>query len=89
MAEQELFGELAVIGGLAVVTTVGLSRIGLPPTIGFLTTGAIAGPYGVGLVSDTEQIEQMELLAAPDAVPAPDGETATVSVNVCRLKTAT
>ncbi len=59
MAEQELFGELAVIGGLAVVTTVGLSRVGLPATIGFLTTGALAGPHGVGLVGDTDHIEQI------------------------------
>jgi len=59
VAEQELFGELAVIGGLAVVTTVGLSRVGLPPTIGFLMTGALAGPHGVGLVGDTEHIEQI------------------------------
>ncbi len=59
MAEQELFGELAVIGGLAVVTTVGLSRLGLPATIGFLTTGALAGPHGVGLVGDTDHIEQI------------------------------
>jgi CPA2 family monovalent cation:H+ antiporter-2 len=59
VAEQELFGELAVIGGLAVVTTVGLSRVGLPATIGFLTTGALAGPHGVGLVGDTDHIEQI------------------------------
>ena len=59
MAEQELFGELAVIGGLAVATTVGLSRVGLPATIGFLVTGALAGPYGVGLVGDTDHIEQI------------------------------
>ena len=59
MAEQALFGELAVIGGLAVVTTVGLSRVGLPATIGFLTTGALAGPHGIGLVGDTDHIEQI------------------------------
>ena len=59
MAEQELFFELAVIGSLAVVTTVGLSRFGLPATIGFLTTGALAGPHGVGLIGDTEHIEQI------------------------------
>ncbi len=59
MAEQELFGELAVIGALAVATTVGLHRFGLPSTIGFLITGALAGPHGLGLVGDTEHITQI------------------------------
>ena len=59
MEEQELFGELAVIGALAVATTLGLHRIGLPATIGFLVTGALAGPHGLGLVGDTEHITQV------------------------------
>ncbi len=59
VVEQELFGELAVIGGLAVATTLGLHRLGLPATAGFLVTGAIAGPYGPGLVSDAHRIEQI------------------------------
>ena len=59
MAEQELFGELAVIGALAVATTLGLHRVGLPATIGFLVTGAVAGPHGLGFVGDTEHITQI------------------------------
>ena len=57
--DQGLFGELAVIGGLAVATTLGLHRLGLPATAGFLITGAIAGPFGLGLVSDAHRIEQI------------------------------
>lgn len=57
--ELELFGELAVIGGLAVATAIGLHRIGLPSTVGFLVTGAIAGPHGLRLVGDPEHIEQI------------------------------
>ena len=59
MEEQDLFGELAVIGALAVATTLGLHRIGLPATIGFLVTGALAGPHGLGLIGDTEHITQI------------------------------
>ena len=59
MVDQDLFGELAVIGGLAVATTLGLHRLGLPATAGFLITGAIAGPYGLGLISDAHRIEQV------------------------------
>ena len=56
---HEYFGELAVIGALAVATTLGLHRIGLPATAGFLVTGAIAGPHGLGLVGDSLRIEQI------------------------------
>ena len=57
--EQHIFGELAVIGALAVATTLGLHRFGLPSTIGFLITGAVAGPHSLALVSDTDLIEEI------------------------------
>ncbi|MDE2990981.1 MAG: cation:proton antiporter [Chloroflexota bacterium] len=57
--ELERFGELAVIGVLAVATAIGLHRFGLPSTVGFLVTGAIAGPHGLRLVGDPEHIEQI------------------------------
>ena len=59
MDEHELFGQLAVIGALAVATTLGLHRFGLPSTIGFLITGAVAGPYGLRLIGHAEHIEQI------------------------------
>jgi len=59
LVELELFGELAVIGVLAVATAIGLHRFGLPSTVGFLVTGAIAGPHGLRLVGDPEHIEQI------------------------------
>lgn len=59
MHEHALVGELAVIGLLAVATALGLHRLGLPATIGFLITGSIAGPHGLHLVSDTDRIMQI------------------------------
>ena len=56
---HEFFSELAVIGAVAVVTALVLHRIGLPPVAGLLVTGAVAGPHGLGLVSDTHRIEQI------------------------------
>ncbi len=57
--ELELFGELAVIGALAVATTLGLRRLGLPTIAGFLITGAIAGPHGLRLVGESNHIDQI------------------------------
>jgi len=54
---QQLIGELAIVVGLAVLAALLLHRIRLPPVIGFLAAGAIAGPNGVELVADTEDIE--------------------------------
>ena len=57
--DHSIFGELAIIGALAVATTLGLHRIGLPGTAGFLVTGAFAGPYGLGLIGESNHIEQI------------------------------
>ena len=59
MQEHALVGDLAVIGLLAVATALGLHRLGMPATIGFLITGSIAGPHGLHLIDDTEQITQI------------------------------
>ena len=59
MQEHALVGDLAVIGLLAVATALGLHRLGLPATIGFLITGSVAGPHGLHLIDDTEQITQI------------------------------
>lgn len=59
MVDKELFGEFVVIGGLGVATKSGLHLLGFPSTAGFLITGAITGPYGLGLVIYASRIEQI------------------------------
>lgn len=59
MGGDLLVGELAIIGVLAVATTLGLHRLGMPATIGFLVTGAVAGPHGLHLVSDADSISEI------------------------------
>lgn len=54
---QQLIGELAIVVALAVLAALLLHRIRLPPVIGFLVAGAVAGPDGIALVADTEDIE--------------------------------
>ncbi|MRR38561.1 sodium:proton exchanger, partial [bacterium] len=43
----------------AVITVVLLRRLMFPSIIGFLATGILAGPYALGLIKDTHQVEQM------------------------------
>ena len=51
-----LVRDLAIIGSLAVITAVALSRLHLPVVAGFLVAGAVFGPDGIGLISDAGEI---------------------------------
>lgn len=51
--------DFLVIFGLAIGVQLVCHRFKLPAIIGFLFTGAIAGPHLTGLVSDTAQVEVM------------------------------
>lgn len=57
--EFGLLRDLVMLFGLALVTVVVFRRFKLPSIIGFLGTGVLAGPYALGLISDTHQVEQM------------------------------
>src|SRR5690606_92435 len=57
MGHVPLLDELAIIAVLAVAVTVLLSRLKLPTVAGLLAAGALAGPFGLGLVRSVEAIE--------------------------------
>lgn len=57
--EIAFLADIEILLGLAVVTVVLLRRLMLPSIIGFLATGIMAGPYALGLIKDTHQVEQM------------------------------
>src|SRR5262245_25838059 len=57
MGHIPLLDELAVIAALGVVVTVVLSRLRLPTVSGLLLSGALVGPYGLGLVRSVHAIE--------------------------------
>jgi CPA2 family monovalent cation:H+ antiporter-2 len=57
--EFNLLKDLVLLFGLAVATVVLFKQFQLPSIIGFLCTGIIAGPYALGLIEDTHQVEQM------------------------------
>jgi monovalent cation:H+ antiporter-2, CPA2 family len=54
-----LLQELAVIAALAVAVTVILARVKLPTVAGLLLAGALAGPFGLGLVPSSRDIETL------------------------------
>ena len=51
--------DMVILFGLAVFTVVLFRRLMFPSIIGFLFTGILAGPYTLGFIRDTHQVEQM------------------------------
>ncbi|TSK08931.1 MAG: sodium:proton exchanger [Geobacter sp.] len=51
--------DIVVLFGLALFTVVVLRKLRLPSIIGFLITGFLAGPYALGFIRNTHQVEQM------------------------------
>lgn len=57
MGHIPLLDELALIAALGVVVTLVLARLRLPTVAGLLFAGALAGPFGLGLVRSVHPIE--------------------------------
>lgn len=55
----EALQDIEILFGLALVTVILFRRLMLPSIIGFLVTGILAGPYALGFIHDTHQVEQM------------------------------
>lgn len=54
-----LFGELIIILGLAAGILLLFRRFKLPGILGFILTGMIAGPHGLGWIEEVEQVEAL------------------------------
>jgi CPA2 family monovalent cation:H+ antiporter-2 len=59
MAELTFLRDLIILFGLAVVVVLACHRIKLPPMVGFLITGVIAGPSALALISQRSQVEAL------------------------------
>ncbi|MBT5773511.1 MAG: hypothetical protein HOH95_03945 [Dehalococcoidia bacterium] len=59
MEDTALVRDLAIVGWLAVITAVALSRLNLPVVAGFLVAGAIFGPEAAGLITDADEIRHI------------------------------
>lgn len=58
--EIPLLNDIVIIFGLAIIVLLICHKLHIPTVLGFLLTGIIVGPYGLGLVKD---IHEVELLA--------------------------
>ncbi|MEW5913837.1 MAG: cation:proton antiporter [Thermodesulfobacteriota bacterium] len=57
--ELHFLRDIVVICGLAMVVVFVCHRLRIPTIIGFLLTGVVAGPHGLGLVADAHQVEAL------------------------------
>ena len=55
--EIPLLQDIFVIFGLAVAVVFLCQLLRVPPIVGFLVTGVLAGPYGFGLVHAVHDVE--------------------------------
>ncbi len=49
--------DLVVILGFAVIVVIVFHRLSLPPIAGFILSGILVGPQGLGLIDDAQQVE--------------------------------
>lgn len=57
--ELFLFKDLLIILGFSIVILLIGHRLGIPPVVGFILTGVLAGPHGLSLVSETADCETL------------------------------
>ncbi|MBW1847414.1 MAG: cation:proton antiporter, partial [Deltaproteobacteria bacterium] len=55
--EIALLYDIVIIFGLSVVILFICHRLKVPAIVGFLLTGILAGPYGLGLVKAVHEVE--------------------------------
>ena len=56
---MELLIEVILVYGLAILVLLISSRIKVHVIVGFLITGLIAGPFGLGLITDVHEVEEL------------------------------
>jgi CPA2 family monovalent cation:H+ antiporter-2 len=55
--EIQLLNDIVIIFGLSVAIILLCHKLRIPALVGFLVTGALAGPYGLGLIRSQHEVE--------------------------------
>lgn len=53
--------DIVIIFGAAVAVLAASNWLRIPPIVGFLVTGMVVGPYGLGWISDPERVEEFAI----------------------------
>ena len=59
MEHYSLLNDFLVILAVSIPVSFLFHRLKFPSIVGFLATGVIVGPYGAGLISDTEAVRAL------------------------------
>ncbi|MBW2314141.1 MAG: cation:proton antiporter [Deltaproteobacteria bacterium] len=59
MGEGDLLPQLLILIAVAAVGVAVFERLGLPAVTGFLLTGALVGPGGLGLIQDSDRVRDL------------------------------
>lgn len=54
-----LFKDLLIILGFSIIILLIGYRLRIPPVVGFILTGVLAGPHGLGFVGETDDVEKL------------------------------
>lgn len=57
MHDLHFLHDIVILFGTAVVVIAASSRLHVPPVIGFLLTGVVVGPHGLGGIDDVERVK--------------------------------
>lgn len=60
--ELFLFKDLLIILGFSIIVLLVGYRLHIPPVVGFILTGVLAGPHGLSLVAETDDVEMLAQL---------------------------
>jgi len=55
----DLIGLLVVLLAIACTVLFLLTRLRLPPVVGYLVSGVVFGPYGLGLISGSDPVRHL------------------------------
>ena len=64
MEEFTLLRDLSIVGAIGVVAVLVLTRIRLPTVAAFLVAGAFAGPEGLGVIGNADEISSVAEVGA-------------------------
>lgn len=60
--EIPLLREIVIIFGLAICVILACHRLKIPPIVGFLLTGVLAGPHGLGFIQAVDDVDVLATL---------------------------